>query len=477
MKRIFFQKITCIPTRREGSHEHESSDCSSFLLCPVKENELTILFETNVIQSIKHQIMRKWRFITLIFIVMFINSMLLKGAEYIDASMVSSNVKYNLVVSVPDDYNPSQSYSLVVGLQPCMSATTKSYLIALKPLTDSLKMIVICPDLSKTGNWMTDANMNVIVTSIDSAMAMFNIDPKSVYLTGMSCNGATTLQQGLKKMYPFKGIFPWAPYISNADPKVMDMNSDMPVTIAVGTSDGVLAPNLSLYDSLKTHGAKVNLVLVEGIAHTYEFANFGNEMIHSINYLNDTNTISINYSEAILPNFEINDTDPAKELEFEVTNLGEKELNFKSISSNTIVIGNPEITYTPANHAVKLKFSPKVGKAGKSVIVLEASEKNGSAVEQVTFKVKVTKTVAAVTLLESSPKLEVYPNPASDHIYLKSEEKNLSVQISDLNGRVVLETTNINNSSVDISQLKKGMYLIRVYNKNYSSNSIFSVHK
>jgi poly(3-hydroxybutyrate) depolymerase len=476
MKRFFSNTITNNLPIPKSVDEPETYDRKSFRLYE-SENKINLIqIEPDVIQINKLSKRLIKVFFYPLFVVITLMSLQSNAAEYVDTTLVSNNVKYKLLISLPDDYNSSTQYSLVVGLQPCMSATTKNYLIALKALTDSLKMIVVCPDLSKTDNWITDANKNVITTSIDSALAMFNIDPKSVYLTGMSCNGATTLEQGLKKMYPFKGIFPWAPYISGADPKVMDMNSDMPVTIAVGTSDGVLSPSISLYDSLKNHGGNVNLILVAGIGHTYDFSEFGNTMIKSIYYLNDLNSISINYSEAILPNFEIKDTDPEKELVFHVVNSTGKELKIKTLSSNTNTISNPDITYTPADNTVKLRFAPKVGKAGKVVIILEASETGGTAIEQVTFKIKVNKTTSVSSFVKNS-KLEVYPNPASDKLYLKCEEENLSVQISDLNGKVVLKIQSYNNSAIDISRLKEGIYFIKVNNNKYFSNSIFTVYK
>jgi len=61
-------------------------------------------------------------------------------------------------------------------------------------------------------------------------------------------------------MYQYKGIFPWEPYIPTGPDPRTDLTSDMPITIAVGTSDETYAKTLRLYDSLKTNGANVNLI-------------------------------------------------------------------------------------------------------------------------------------------------------------------------------------------------------------------------
>jgi hypothetical protein len=416
--------------------------------------------------------------LTLIIALLFLGNMLAKSAVFVDTLVVSSNGEHRLLIYIPDNYDAELNYSLVLGLQPCNGAPVKSYIDGLKPLTDSLNMIVAVPDNTVTGGWIVDADLDIITASIDSVMAMYSIDEKSVYFTGMSCNGEVALRQGLKKIYPFKGIFPWAPYISGVNSSI-DLNSDMPITVAVGTKDEYSYDAiLNLYDSLKTHGAYVNLVLVPGITHTFNFPNFGNEMIHSLAYLNDTNLISINYSESNVPNFEMMDTDPVKELVFKVFHKEGKGISINSLSSNTALIANPEIIFTESDSTVKIKFTPIAGKAGKVVIVLEAQEINGMAVEQITFKVQITKTPIISSVVESNnnSSLEVYPNPASNKISLKCEEENLSVQIFDMNGRIVLKTNCNTNSPIDISGLANGMYFLRAIGKNNHNTVKFTVN-
>lgn len=398
-------------------------------------------------------------FITLL-VALTVFSNVLKAADYIDTTLISDDKEYNLLIAIPNDYSSSEVYSLVIGLQPCMTLATDNYREALSSLSDSLDMIVVCPDLSETGNWMSDDNYNVILASIDSAMTMYPINPESVYLTGMSCNGATTLQEGLKKVYPFKGIFPYAPYLTSVDPDVMDLNSDIPVTIAVGTNDAYLGNTMKMYDSLKVHGANINLVLIEGIDHTYEFDNFASEMIHSFYYLLDTNSISIAYAENEIPYFEITNTDPAIELTFNITNQADKELEITALSSKPSVVANPDITYNAEDGNVTLNFAPVADKKGKAVIVLEAKEKEGTSYEQITFNVQVNKPVS-IEFDASKTLFDVYPNPAKNTIHFTCTEENMVVQIYDVSGEVVLNTIANNNMAIDVSMLKEGMYIVK----------------
>ncbi len=414
----------------------------------------------------------KKKLILILALLLMVN-VFVESAVLIETQIVGVSGKHKLYLSIPDDYTAAKKYPLVIGLHYC-GGTAVKYRLGLKPLTDSLKMIVACPDNS--GNVFDNTRTDLITASIDSVRAMYNIDEASVYLNGMSCNGEVTLQQGMKKLYPFKGIFPWAPYISRVDNKAINLNSDMPVTISIGTLDqyyyGVV---LDLYDSLKTHGANVNLVLVPGISHTQDFPQFGNEMIHSISYINDNNKISISPMNDHSDSYQMFDTDAEKVLEFNISDTDHKELTISSVSSNTKVIDTPEITYTPEDHLVKLKFKPIPGKTGKVVMVLEAREKNGIAIKQATFRVQVGKIPATLATLNSVSKIELYPNPASDRIYFKCNDDLVFVQIADLNGRIVLKASGNLASGIDVSSLKKGLYFLNAIGKTKFNAVKFSV--
>lgn len=405
------------------------------------------------------------KFITIFSISMLLSNLIVKAAVTVDTSLVADNVEYKLLINIPDDYDAAQQYPLVICLQPCNNAPVEDFSNGLKPITDSLKMIVATPGVLKYSNgWLGDAQWGIITASIDSAIALYNIDTTSIYLNGMSCNGYYSLRQGAKKMYPFKGIFPYAPYMSSVNPGEVNLNTDMPITIAVGTKDEYsYNPILNLYDSLKNHGAKVNLVLIPGITHTFYFPDFGNEMIHSLLYLNDTNSISIEYSGSPLSDMNIMDNDGEQELVFKVYNEENKELTLKSLSSNIALIPDPDITYSPADSTVTLRFTPQSGKAGKAILVLEAHEQGGTAMEQLTFKVNVTKHVVGVNDYNQSGSFGIYPNPVTDNLTIQTTQTGNFVEIIDLTGKVLFsDRMQSNTISIDVKNYKKGIYFIQL---------------
>lgn len=66
-----------------------------------------------------------------------------------------------------------------------------------------------------------------------------------------------------------------------------------------------------------------------------------------------------------------------------------------------------------------------------------------------------------------SQTIEVVPNPVNNVLHLTLNNVNLikSVAISDINGRVVLQTNAFNNN-LDVSQLSKGFYIVTVETEN-----------
>ncbi|MEZ4799274.1 MAG: T9SS type A sorting domain-containing protein [Flavobacteriales bacterium] len=71
-----------------------------------------------------------------------------------------------------------------------------------------------------------------------------------------------------------------------------------------------------------------------------------------------------------------------------------------------------------------------------------------------------------VSELKSEGKIEIYPNPASNAVTVKSNDKVTSIQILDITGKVVKAQTNQQLSVFDVSDLSEGCYFIRVASEN-----------
>lgn len=68
---------------------------------------------------------------------------------------------------------------------------------------------------------------------------------------------------------------------------------------------------------------------------------------------------------------------------------------------------------------------------------------------------------------------EIYPNPSSSRIYIKTEETFESFEICDASGKVVLKGNSFASEGIDIQTLKHGKYTLRLIIKNQFSEVSF----
>jgi hypothetical protein len=59
----------------------------------------------------------------------------------------------------------------------------------------------------------------------------------------------------------------------------------------------------------------------------------------------------------------------------------------------------------------------------------------------------------------------IYPNPVKDVLHFKTKERIVKAEVYDLSGRIV-RSSGVSQNSVDLSELPKGNYLIRIYTKD-----------
>jgi hypothetical protein len=79
-----------------------------------------------------------------------------------------------------------------------------------------------------------------------------------------------------------------------------------------------------------------------------------------------------------------------------------------------------------------------------------------------------------IIYLDGPDDLIVYPNPAKDNLYVNNLPKNTeSISIINIEGKVVLEVTV--KSIIDISELSKGLYIIKFNGKSFSETKSFVI--
>lgn len=59
----------------------------------------------------------------------------------------------------------------------------------------------------------------------------------------------------------------------------------------------------------------------------------------------------------------------------------------------------------------------------------------------------------------------IYPNPSSDYIKFSNIEENTSIDIYSIDGKLILQDIISSNTSINISHLQKGIYVVNIANK------------
>jgi len=72
------------------------------------------------------------------------------------------------------------------------------------------------------------------------------------------------------------------------------------------------------------------------------------------------------------------------------------------------------------------------------------------------------------TELNGPDRINIYPNPATDNIYISNLTEVATLKMYDINGKLVLENKVSNKEYVNISHLSKGMYQIKFKGKDWS---------
>jgi hypothetical protein len=90
---------------------------------------------------------------------------------------------------------------------------------------------------------------------------------------------------------------------------------------------------------------------------------------------------------------------------------------------------------------------------------------NLSSQTRIIFKSQATGTLS----LLSDSKFFIYPNPATETIYLDNiPVENTTVHIYRIDGKLILQAdVSANNNSIDVSKLQSGLYLLKINNVTF----------
>lgn len=210
--------------------------------------------------------------------------------EYISFIPGSDSVKTSFVFSVPPNYNPENSYPLVVALHG-YGSSDYSFHDVWKPATDSLNLILLTPrgenNTKERVGYSWGANSDIIVmSSINIIMEKLNIDKSKIFLTGFSQGGSYTYIISDRHKMAFKGIAPLnASFEENWLDEIPVMRENTKAYISFGELEQEIseeAQNAS--EKLNAKGYRTKLSIYEGIGHQLPQP-VKNELLKVLNFL------------------------------------------------------------------------------------------------------------------------------------------------------------------------------------------------
>jgi len=149
---------------------------------------------------------------------------------------------YNLALSVPLTYQPTNGYGLVVCLHGA-GFTGEAYLERWQARLGG-EYVLACPTVPM-GAWFTRGAEELVLATIRSVQRRYHIDPDRIFLTGMSNGGIGAWVIGMHDAPLFAGLAPMASGLDNVLMPFLANLRSTPVYIIHGAKDEVMPVELS----------------------------------------------------------------------------------------------------------------------------------------------------------------------------------------------------------------------------------------
>ncbi len=127
---------------------------------------------------------------------------------------------------------------------------------------------------------------------------------------------------------------------------------------------------------------------------------------------------------------------------------------------------NPSSGWNFTNGTSATSENPSIAfnDAGNYVVSLTATNSNGSSAIPYSATITVQNTVGITDLTQGT--IKVFPNPATDLLYLKSDQTIREVKIVTLPGAEVASTLNRTNNTISLTHLPAGVYFLQIMTQN-----------
>ena len=131
-------------------------------------------------------------------------------------------------------------------------------------------------------------------------------------------------------------------------------------------------------------------------------------------------------------------------------------------------------SYTTENAAWLDVSIPLPNKSANYMIAFEGTSNWARGINVDDVSVVDASVLGVNDVVKNSNGIKVYPNPARDFVNIASDKKISSIEIFSLTGQLI-KTVEKDSKQVDISELKRGIYLLRL--KSEGSDQSFKIIK
>lgn len=171
---------------------------------------------------------------------------------------------------VPQGYNaaPSKDWPVIIFLHGSGETGTDLTIVKRNGLPKHLDtartfpFLVISPQLNNGGYW----NTNDLQSFLTEIQIKYNVDPKRIYLTGLSLGGIETWTWAITDPSEFAAI---APVSATGDPTKVAVLKHTPIWVFHGDQDPTVpySGDVAMVNALKAAGGNVQLFTVAGGKH------------------------------------------------------------------------------------------------------------------------------------------------------------------------------------------------------------------
>lgn len=159
-----------------------------------------------------------------------------------DEQIVVRDRPYRLSLSIPQSYEPTKDYALVVCLHGA-GFTGEAYLDRWKSRLGE-QYILACPTYP-AGAWFTRRAEDLVLATVRTLQQRYRIDPNRIFLSGMSNGGIGAWLIGMHHAPLFAGLAPMASGIDDVLFPFLENLRTTPIYIIHGSQDQVMPVELS----------------------------------------------------------------------------------------------------------------------------------------------------------------------------------------------------------------------------------------